>query len=143
MATASVIRRRAQEAAKFAQEIVDDPEYRKNFRARAVAGLLAPGVENVLLYYRFGKPVDRIEINEVATSDLESMSAEELADRAETIAFAIRQMRDDERLQEQEQKLRYEILENGLSPDLSMMKPEPLTLDSVAPPEFLERLRVN
>jgi hypothetical protein len=43
--------------------IVDDPAYRKNLRARAVLGELAPPVEVMLWHYGYGKPKDRVELS--------------------------------------------------------------------------------
>lgn len=43
--------------------IVDDPTYRRTLAARARAGELAPAVECMLWYYRFGKPKERVDVD--------------------------------------------------------------------------------
>lgn len=42
--------------------IVEDPAYRKKLRARALAGDLAPAVETMLWYYRYGKPKETVAL---------------------------------------------------------------------------------
>lgn len=53
------------EAREAASRIVDDPEYRENLLLRAKAGRLAPAVETMLWHYAKGKPVERVEIEDV------------------------------------------------------------------------------
>jgi hypothetical protein len=75
------------EARLAAAQIVDDPDYRAMMLERAKKGLLHPGVEMMLWYYRYGKPKDVFEIQPSGqSSDLRDASAEELAARAQLIA---------------------------------------------------------
>lgn len=87
---------RAREAAAFADTILSDPEYRKNLKARACAGMLSPGTENMLWYYRYGKPVERVEITDMGKADLTEMTTEELAARAAAISVALQQEHAEE-----------------------------------------------
>lgn len=89
---------RTSEAARFASEIVENPEYRKNLLSRAIAGLLPPAVENTLLYYRYGRPVEVVEatINDARVQDLTDLSPDELTDRAAKVLASIRALRAQE-----------------------------------------------
>lgn len=45
----------------FARSILEDPDYQRHLRERALTGALAPAVETMLFWYCYGKPVERIE----------------------------------------------------------------------------------
>ena len=89
MATRPSTASRAREAAKFAADILDDLEYRRNLKARAMAGMLPSGMEQMLWYYRYGKPAERIEINDLGKVDLTEMSPEELTSRIQAIQHGL------------------------------------------------------
>lgn len=80
------------EAQNFAKEIVDDPTYRASLKERALKGALPQSIENLLLYYRFGRPVEAIEVDvkSLVNDDLTSLSDEQLEARALAIGAAIR-----------------------------------------------------
>ena len=42
-------------------QLLDDPRYRARLKTRLLAGKLAPVVECMLWYYRFGKPKESVE----------------------------------------------------------------------------------
>lgn len=44
---------------EFAAEILDDPRYVESVKTRALNGTLAPGMETMLYYYRWGRPKDQ------------------------------------------------------------------------------------
>ena len=77
------------EARIAAAQIIDDPIYRATLLARARAGTLHAAIEQMLWYYRFGKPQEKIEID-VPQQDMSSLSTEELAARAQQIAEDLR-----------------------------------------------------
>jgi hypothetical protein len=86
---------RLTEAHNFVKEIVDDPQYRLNLKARALAGNLAPNLEALLFYYRFGKPTDNVHI-ETATqqADLSALTDEQLSNRALAVAQSLKRHRE-------------------------------------------------
>lgn len=89
----SVTRRQAlKEAKEFAAEIVDNPEYRAALLRRAMAGTLPAAVEIRLLEYKFGKPTDHavLELPTLNGEELGDMTEEQLAQRAEQLASALR-----------------------------------------------------
>jgi hypothetical protein len=49
------------EARVFCASIVDDPVYQARLRRRALAGTLAPALEQMIWYYAKGKPSERTE----------------------------------------------------------------------------------
>lgn len=57
-------------AEAMAAEIIDDPRYRKTLKERAIAGTLSPGVEALLMHYRFGKPQETSRDDQVFMQDL-------------------------------------------------------------------------
>jgi hypothetical protein len=81
------------EAGSFARLIVEVPDYRTSLRARAIAGTLPPAVETLLMYYAWGRPIERVAI---ASGALPDMSREELAVRVERIARYLNAARDAE-----------------------------------------------
>lgn len=74
-------RKRLNEAKEFASRIIDDPRYRKQLKVRAIAGTLPPGIETMLWYYRFGKPVDKVDLT-FERVDYSHLTNQELAERA-------------------------------------------------------------
>jgi hypothetical protein len=67
------------EGRAFAQQLVNDPEYRTTLRERLLAGKLPPGVESMLWFYAIGKPKEEVELStSVGTRDVASMSDDEL-----------------------------------------------------------------
>jgi hypothetical protein len=78
------------EAQKLARDIICDPNYTLNLKARASAGILPPMVEQMLWHYGYGKPSDHLEINST-TRDLRTKPLDELASEAEALATRIRQ----------------------------------------------------
>jgi hypothetical protein len=65
----------------------DGKLYEKNLQARLLAGTLAPALEILILHYLYGKPVERLEIEEARPS-LEGLTATQLRERALAIARA-------------------------------------------------------
>lgn len=55
--------RRRSEMEEFSKRVIDDPLYRRELYRRAREGTLQPGVEALLLQMRFGKPTDKVEVN--------------------------------------------------------------------------------
>lgn len=83
--------KRSLEIQEFARGLLEDPAYQVQLRARLIAGK-TPVIEQLLYYYAYGKPVDRIEligpmVKEVhRLSELYGMTAEEVLAEAEAIA---------------------------------------------------------
>lgn len=50
------------EARKFAHGLVSSAAYRKEIKARLMAGSLAPALEAMLFHYAYGKPPDKLEV---------------------------------------------------------------------------------
>ncbi len=69
-----------------ARAIVEDPDYRAGFVARAMAGTLAPPLEAMLWHYAYGKPKETAEVSfpgvENALLDLTPERREQLAREA-------------------------------------------------------------
>ena len=51
-----------QEVRDFVRSIIDDPQYRENFKRRAIEGTLPSHLEALLFYYTLGKPAERHEL---------------------------------------------------------------------------------
>lgn len=77
---------RMSDAETFARNVIDDPDYLKMLKDRAVAGILSPACEGLLWYYAFGKPVNRVEISGGTGTDLSECTNEELADRCRQLS---------------------------------------------------------
>jgi|SRR5579862_1184383 len=71
------------QAREAAAEIIDDPEYRANLKARAIAGDLAPGLEQMLWAHAKGAPPTRVEVG--TPGDFSQMSDAELRAELEAI----------------------------------------------------------
>lgn len=75
----------------LAKNLLESPEYRQSLKKRLIEGK-AQAIEQILYYYAYGKPVDRIELigpmlQEVhRLAGLYGMSAEEVLAEAEAIA---------------------------------------------------------
>jgi hypothetical protein len=80
----------------FARRIVEDPIYLANLLQRAQAGTLPPAVEQLILYYAFGRPVEHVITDmTVRPASLEDLSPQELALRAERLTKQLRGEVDD------------------------------------------------
>ena len=73
--------RKTKEARQFAASIVNDPIYRANLLARAQTGTLAPGIEQMLWHYAWGKPKDTVDVNMMVSSEFTDLSNQEIAAR--------------------------------------------------------------
>jgi hypothetical protein len=63
----------------FAERLVNDPEYLASVVARAKAGKLQPGIEQMIWYYALGKPKEQLEVSgSVSGRDVTQMSTDEL-----------------------------------------------------------------
>lgn len=63
----------------FARRVLEDGAYRLGILQRARTGTLAPQVEVTLYHYAYGKPVERVQIDDRRTgAELQHMSPEEL-----------------------------------------------------------------
>jgi len=83
-------RAKRNEAQAFARSILRDPEYRQNLLEAARKRTLAPVVEAMLYAYAYGKPPHRVEIGHPGDFvDFESLSKEELADRAKLLVAVL------------------------------------------------------
>jgi hypothetical protein len=51
------------EAKEFCASIVDDPEYRKTLRRRALKGELPPAIEAMIWHYAKGKPKEQVDMS--------------------------------------------------------------------------------
>jgi hypothetical protein len=89
-------------AREAASKIVEDPIYLGTLLSRARAGTLHAAIEQMLWHYRYGKPVDRVEVT-APKEDLSSLTVEELAKRAQLIAEDLRLART---LAEEEQAVK-------------------------------------
>ena len=70
---------------EFAQRLVNDPDYLASVEARAKAGKLQPGIEQMIWYYAIGKPRESLELsgNIGSGRDVSQMSTAELLDELE------------------------------------------------------------
>lgn len=67
-------------AKEFALSILNSEEYRKSLRQRVTLGILPPAVESWLLNTGWGKPVERVEVDNKRI-DLENATLDELRQR--------------------------------------------------------------
>lgn len=71
----------------FALRVLRDETYQRNLLQAARDRTIAPQIELALYHYGYGKPPDRLEIGNIGESEaLESLSREELAERARSLA---------------------------------------------------------
>jgi hypothetical protein len=82
------------EAVAFASRIIDDEDYRQNLYNRALAGTLAPAIETLLWYYRYGKPVHRVEVGDPGSFDYSNLSNKELQDRLDELKIGLVKLDD-------------------------------------------------
>lgn len=88
-ARGSATRARVEAASQFARLVVEDAEYRKSLLDRAKRGVLPPQVETALFYYAYGKPVERVEVEDTTPIDVRQLSEAQLAERARLLAGAL------------------------------------------------------
>lgn len=81
-------------AEDFAAEILDDPNYKQELKSRAKRGDLAPQVEVALMHYRWGKPIERLEVS--TDEDLTTASKEDLLKIAAELQAYVRGLPDDD-----------------------------------------------
>ena len=75
------------EAGELARKIINSPEYLENLMVRAKAGNLAPGMEVMLWYYSYGKPLNTIDLNvKDKAPDYSNYSKNDLAREAAQLA---------------------------------------------------------
>jgi hypothetical protein len=80
----------------FAQAIVEDEDFRKKLLGQAKEGVgsspiqLPPTFAITLLYYAYGKPVDRVSVAALGQLPYQDESDEELAARADELARKLR-----------------------------------------------------
>ena len=84
----------------FAQAIVEDEDFREKLLAQAKEGVgsspiqLPPTFAITLLYYAYGKPVDRVALGALGELPYQDESDEELAARADELARKLREKRE-------------------------------------------------
>lgn len=77
-------------ARKVIAEILDDPEYLRQLKRRALGGVLAPAVEIMLWHYMYGKPAENVNVDVTyKKEDLSKLSDSELAARAKVLSEQI------------------------------------------------------
>ena len=79
----------------LAKGILESVEYRRSVARRVADGTLPPAVECKLYEYAYGKPVDKVEIND-KRNNLEDLSTEQLEARAMELAALARKLRGEE-----------------------------------------------
>jgi hypothetical protein len=79
--------RSLREAREFAARILDDPKVQARILLDAQTGEMSPQVFTQLMAYRWGKPVERLEISE-GEMDLTELTNEELAELSHKVAEA-------------------------------------------------------
>lgn len=67
---------------QFCQNVLHSQEYRESLFRRIDSDSLPPQIETLLYSYAYGKPVERVEFNDVTESNLEGKSLEELEAKA-------------------------------------------------------------
>lgn len=77
-------------ALKIVRDIIEDPDYLRNLKRRALAGVLAPAVEMMLWHYLIGKPSETVNVNvNYKGEDLTKLSDEQLAEKARLLSDKI------------------------------------------------------
>lgn len=79
-------------AKQFATAILTSRQYRESLLRRIIMDELPPGIEAKLMDYAWGKPVDRVEVED-KTKRLEDYSVDQLEERALYLAEVARRMR--------------------------------------------------
>jgi hypothetical protein len=92
------VRSRRHSIKQFCQNVLHSREYRESLLRRIDSDTLPAGVETMLYYFAYGKPVERVEFNDVTETNLENASTEELTERAAKL------LRTAQSVKEKEQK---------------------------------------
>jgi hypothetical protein len=79
----------------FAKHILASAEYRASVLRRIMFDELPPAIEALLYHYAHGKPVERVEVNDV-TLKLEDLTTAQLEERALLLARLARSLRERE-----------------------------------------------
>ena len=79
----------------FAREVLNSREYRQSILNRVLLGDLPPAVECLLYHYAYGKPVERLEVEDT-TPTVDNMSPEQCEQRALFLAGLARKMREQQ-----------------------------------------------
>lgn len=86
------------EAQRFARQLLESAEYRRNLEKRVTDGTAPPAIEAMLWHYAYGKPIEQVEIQvSQAHDDLSKLSVEELQQRARDLA---RQLEEAQQLED-------------------------------------------
>lgn len=78
-------------AKEFAKRILNSREYRQSIKDRISLHALPPGLEVLLYHYAFGKPVDKLEVNDTTVS-LDNVSLDSLKERVAFLLGVIDQL---------------------------------------------------
>lgn len=79
-----------EKARRIVSKIIYNPDYLRQLKRRALAGVLAPAVEMMLWHYLFGKPRDIVDVNVTHKGeDLTQIPNKELAERARLLSVKI------------------------------------------------------
>lgn len=81
-------------ARRFAQRLLKTKIYRESIQRRMILHELSPAVECLLLYYAFGKPVEKVQVEDT-TPTMETMSLADMKKRAEFLMRVINAMEED------------------------------------------------
>jgi hypothetical protein len=81
-------------AKDFAKKILNSKEYRQSIRDRIQLHSLPPGIETLFYHYAFGKPVDKLEVNDTTVS-LDNVSLDSLKERVSFLLSVIDQLSDE------------------------------------------------
>lgn len=86
-----------QEVAKRARSVLESDDYQRSFQERVANGTLAPGVEQMIWHYAYGKPPEEVNVNVSQQEDLSNLSTEQLLARMSDLA---RQLDEVKQLEE-------------------------------------------
>jgi len=79
-----------EKARAVVRRIIEDPEYRRNLKRRALAGILPPAMETMLWHYLYGKPQDVVKVEvEDHRAEIIKMTDDELRLSAQEIAASV------------------------------------------------------
>ena len=73
-------------AYKFAKPLLEDPQYRATLKARLNSGIIAPGLERILWFYVYGRPIEKVEVDDARQNRYAGMNESQLAERAKELA---------------------------------------------------------
>ena len=82
-------------ARSLARSILTTHEYRESILRRVLTDSLAPAVECKLYEYAYGKPVERVQVEDI-TPQLGELTIEQLEQRAMMLATMARKLRQQE-----------------------------------------------